>query len=443
MIKNYLQLALKVLRRKPFYTFISLFGISFTLMILMLLTSLFDAGLGRNQPMTKRDRLLVAPMAERLRYEPDTTLSIETIYADDGTERYDTTEEITENVVSNSNGPMSYRFLMDNLADLEAAERMAVYHDGNFTDGFIDGRKYTFSTYYTNADYWRVLDFDFRFGQPFNEADVAAGNQKVVLTDRAARAYFGEVNADLLGREMLLGRRAFTVAGVINRPLSDSPMFGGDIYLPLTTLDQRSLSSTDVSGGFSAIFEVSSPERRKVLSEEINFMAEHFTFPPESEYNKLKVMNASVPEAYAMRVVQEQNPARALRILFIPVVILLLLFVALPLINLINLNISRVYERRAEIGVRKAFGAEARDVLLQFLFENLVITAIGGAIGLVLAFSLIWYINTNDLLGITRLSLSWQVVFYYFIVILLFGLLSGILPAYRVSRTNVANALRG
>jgi putative ABC transport system permease protein len=128
--------------------------------------------------------------------------------------------------------------------------------------------------------------------------------------------------------------------------------------------------------------------------------------------------------------------------LFIPIAILLLLFVALPLLNLINLNIGRVYERKAEIGVRKAFGANAKDILLQFIFENLVLTFIGGIIGMLLAVGLISYINANDLLSIARLSYSPQVFVYFLLVIIAFGFLSGILPAYRMSRTNVADSLR-
>ncbi|MEO0733377.1 MAG: ABC transporter permease, partial [Bacteroidota bacterium] len=79
MFKNYLTLALKVLKRKPFYTFISLFGISFTLMILMLLTSLINATLGENPPMGKADRMIIMPTLERTRTETDTILHVDTV----------------------------------------------------------------------------------------------------------------------------------------------------------------------------------------------------------------------------------------------------------------------------------------------------------------------------------------------------------------------------
>ena len=62
-----------------------------------------------------------------------------------------------------------------------------------------------------------------------------------------------------------------------------------------------------------------------------------------------------------------------------------LMFMALPAINLVNLNVSRIMERASEIGVRKAFGASSRTLVVQFVVENLALTVIGGLIGFLLA----------------------------------------------------------
>lgn len=442
MFKNYFLLSLKVLKRKPLYTFISLFGISFTLMILMLLTSMFDATLGTNQPMTHRDRIVVLPFSERTRTETDTILKIDTIQLENGLVRYDSTETYENDVVSTSNGPMSYGFVDQNLRKLESAEKMAYYSDGFHIDGYLDGQKFSFASYYTSASYWEVLDFDFLYGGPFLQADEDQANKVVVLTDKAAREYFGELSSAVIGREMILGKETFKVKGVVKRPLADSPAFAGDIYLPATTADARVIDGKEIGGSFSALFLAPTPEKREALIKEITFVGENFQMPPDEYHDKLTLFGATVFEAYASGVVQERDSQKALRLLFIPVVLLLMLFVALPLLNLINLNISRVQERKSEIGVRKAFGANSRDILLQFIFENLVLTFIGGFIGMLLAVGMISYINKHDLLGITRLSYSYQVFFYFLVVIIVFGFLSGILPAYRMSRANVAESLR-
>ena len=442
MFKNYLLLSLKVLKRKPFYTFISLFGISFTLMILMLLTSLFDAMLGDNQPLTHRDRIIIAPSLERTRTEVDTIMTIDTVALTDGGMRYDTAYTYEEEVVSNSNGPMSWKFVDGQLRDFEYAANYAFYNDNGHIDGYLDGRKFSFAPYYTTASYWDVFDFKFLEGGRFLPEDEAQASKVAVVTDKAAREYFGTDDATVIGREMNLGGELYTVRGIVARPYSDSPMFGGDVYLPVTTIDQRSLDSEEVYGGFSAVFLTEKPEHRRLLQEEINFLADNYQLPPDSYYDAVEVFNATFLEGYAQGILQERDPNRAVRLMFIPIIILVMLFVALPLLNLVNLNIGRVHERKAEIGVRKAFGANGRDILWQFIFENLVLTVIGGTVGLLLALALINYVNANDLLGITRLSYSPDVFVYFLLVILAFGFLSGILPAYRMSRTSVANSLR-
>lgn len=442
MFKNYLLLSLKVLKRKPFYTFISLFGISFTLMILMLLTSLFDATLGDNKPLTHRDRLVIAPTLERTRTEIDTIVKIDTIAMSDGTIRYDSTETYEDEIVSTSNGPMSWGFADKNLRDFDNAEDYAFFNVNGHVDGYLDGRKFSFTPYYVTASYWNVFDFKFLHGSRFLPEDEEQANQVVVLTDKSAREYFGVDDGSVIGQEMDLGGEIFTVRGIIARPLADSPLFGGDLYVPASTIDNREIASEEVYGGFGAVFLAASPEKREALQEEINFMSENYKMPPDSYHDALELFNAKFMEGYAQGLLNERDPVKAVRMVYLPIVILLLLFVALPLINLVNLNIGRVHERKSEIGVRKAFGANGRDILVQFVFENLVLTVIGGLVGMALALGLISYINSNDLLGITRLSYSPSVFVYFFLVILAFGFLSGILPAYRMSRTNVANSLR-
>lgn len=443
MIKNYLTLALKVLKRKPFYTFISLFGISFTLMILMLITSMGDAMLGNNRPMTNKDRLIISEMLERYTTKYDTVRTIDTVYADGGGVRYDTTETLEDSGSRNtSQGGMSYAFVNDYLTDFEGVETQTFFNNRNQVDGYLEGRKISFNVYYTDADYWRVFDFDFLQGEAYRSENIEAGDRVAVMTEKAAREYFGSAGAEVVGREMELGRNRFVVRGIVARPLSNSDLTGGDVFLPTTTADQRMLGVEELQGGFKAVFLANSPSDRDGVQRQLNFLAENFTLPPDDPFEKLKLYSTTSLEDFATDTLGSSEPDTAVLILFVPLAVLILLFIILPLINLINLNISRVHERSAEIAVRKAFGADNRNILYQFIFENMVLTAIGGAIGLALAYTMISYINANDLLGSLRLSFSLTVFAYAVLIIFGFGLLSGMLPALRMSRTNIAHSLR-
>ena len=442
MIKNYLTLALKVLRRKPFYTFVSLFGISFTLMILMLITSMGDALFGANQPMTEVDRMVSIPGLSRYTQFYDTIYTVDSVLMDNGTVRVDTTVETEESGSNNSDGGMSYYFAEQYLHNFLDVSEVTVFSPNSNIDGYLDGRKVSFTTYYTDDAYWRVFDFNFTSGLPYGPDDVTQGNKVAVLTDEAATNYYGETDKSVIGREIVLGDETFRVVGIVKRPLKDDPSIQGDVYLPVTTIDRRELDARTLEGSFGAVFLADSPDRVAGLKDQINFFAENFTMPPEEDYQEIRLYPGTSTEVMASGLLQTREYDQAILILFIPLFILLGLFLALPLINLINLNISRVYERKSEIAVRKAFGADSRNILYQFIFENMVLTFIGGAIGFVLAFVVIQWVNANDLIGIVRLAFSWKIFFYFIAVILLFGLLSGILPAFRISRTNIGTALR-
>ena len=120
------------------------------------------------------------------------------------------------------------------------------------------------------------------------------------------------------------------------------------------------------------------------------------------------------------------------------------LFMLLPALNLINVNISRIMERASEIGIRKAFGASAGTLTVQFIIENVILTIFGGIIAIGLSVLVIYYINRHGIgpLPNLNLSINWVVVFVAFLLCLVFGLMSGVYPAWRMSKLSVVDALK-
>ena len=135
-----------------------------------------------------------------------------------------------------------------------------------------------------------------------------------------------------------------------------------------------------------------------------------------------------------------QSPGNLLRVLLLS---LMLGFMLLPTINLVNINLSRILDRASEIGVRRAFGASSRTLSGQFLIENLVLTLIGAAIGLVLAGGVLRAFNISGLLQHTQLQLSFRTFLYGLAIAVFFGLFSGVYPAWRMSKLHPVQALRG
>jgi putative ABC transport system permease protein len=120
-----------------------------------------------------------------------------------------------------------------------------------------------------------------------------------------------------------------------------------------------------------------------------------------------------------------------------------LLFMLLPAINLVNLNLSRILERGSEIGVRKAFGASSRTLVGQFVVEGLVLSLLGGALALALCFLVLRAINASGLIPYVELALNLRVFLWGLLFATVFGLVSGIYPAWRMARMHPVESLRG
>jgi putative ABC transport system permease protein len=99
-------------------------------------------------------------------------------------------------------------------------------------------------------------------------------------------------------------------------------------------------------------------------------------------------------------------------------------------------------ERSSEIGVRKAFGASSKTLVYQFIIENLILTFLGGMIGVVLSIVVMYFINDAQFIANLSLSLNFTVLGYAFLTCIFFGLLSGVYPAWRMSKLNIVTALK-
>jgi putative ABC transport system permease protein len=409
MLKNYLKIAWKVLLQRKFFTFISLFGISFTLMVLMVATSLFDHTFGPQMPERDMDKLLFVNMM-RSEFEQGT-----------------------------QSGPPSYYFLDRYVRPLETPEQVSINSVFVTVNSYVDNRKLTLDIKFTDAAFWEVLDFNFIEGQPFGKAELDYASRVAVINQSTRNQYFGTGKA--IGEYIEVDQVKYRVIGVVE----DVPVLRlhsyADVWVPIT-LRSKDFKNNGLHGEYFATIKARKASDIAAIKEEYASMMRQVPIPNPKEVKKLHSFSDSVLESFSRTFLGNGQESKT-GLLYTILAGITLLFMLLPTINLVNINISRIMERSSEIGVRKAFGASSSTIIGQFIVENIFLTLLGGLLGFALSAGVLALINDSGIIVYADLSLNLRVFGWGLLLCLVFGLVSGVYPAFKMSRLHAVEALKG
>jgi len=406
MLKNYFKIAVAVLRRKKFFTFISLFGISITLTILMVLTAFIDKVINDNYPDRKRDR----------------SLYINSI------------EETGEH--ARNGGALSFYFLNHYAGSLKTPVKIAIHSGSNATNTYINNKKIDLRYKYTNAAFWEVAEYDFTEGKPFTQRQIENSEHVAVISEDLKKEYFGDMPS-VVGKYIEVDNVQYRVCGVVKSVPITNYVFYGDIYLPYT-VSKTDYNGKEYRGDYLGILLAASKSDVPKMRKEFEQMVPRIPMSSK-DYDKIH----TYADTYFTAFVRTGNEeASGVTIAMTAIGVFTFLVMLLPTLNLVNINITRIMERSSEIGVRKAFGAASGTLVYQFLVENLILTLLGGLIGTILSFVIIQVFNSIQPIPNLILSLNFTVLGMALLICLIFGLLSGVYPAWRMSRLNVVTALK-
>jgi putative ABC transport system permease protein len=406
MLKNYFKIAIAVLRRRKFFTFISLFGISFTLTILLVLTAFIDKVVGDNYPDRKRDRSLYV-----VRMEQDGKGNM-------------------------NSGGLSYYFLDHYTKALKTPVKIAISSSANGTNTYVNNKKIAVNYKYTNAAYWDILEYDFLEGKAFGKKEVDDADKVAVISEDMKNEYFGDIPS-VTGKYIEADNVKYRVIGVVKNVPITSYLTYSDIYLPYT-VSKSDYKNKDYGGSFTGILLAPSKADVQKMHDEYEQMLKRV---PMSNKMYDRIYSHADPYIAAYVDTGNENQSGVLLVLTI-ISVFVFLFMLLPTLNLVNINITRIMERSSEIGVRKAFGASSKTLVYQFIVENIILTLLGGLIGLILSVIVIHFINSLNLIANLELSINFMVLFVGLLICLFFGLLSGVYPAWRMSKLDVVTALK-
>ena len=443
MFSNYLKLALRVLQRNKFFTGISLFGISFTLTILMLMVAFLHSQFGAKSPVSKTDDLVY------MRHLKMAMVEIDTIWAKDSTLvdgiwKVDSTFKKSNTNTSTSISWYCKKFLDSYFRQLNSAEKFTFIVPTSKFNVYVNSIKLDITTSYVDEQYFDIFDFKLLEGNFISKADVDQKAYMAVITSELAEKYFGNKTGNI-DKQMLVDGKNFKVKGVIEKAKVVNMAINGQLFVPTSILTED-IYETGYFGNYMAVFQAKNGNINAVKAEIKDIISRvPFLDPSKTngiEYNQIEGMPFTFQESIAREVIYKDDGAESLFYLRWIVFALIGIFILVPTLNLINLNMSRIMDRSAEIGVRKAFGADSNGILIQFIFENIILTIIGGLLGMIFTIFLIRLSNNLHLLG--ELVLEFDVWFFVlsFFITILFGIISGFIPASKMSKVHIVEALK-
>ncbi len=227
----------------------------------------------------------------------------------------------------------------------------------------------------TDVDLPLIRSWPVQYGSWFTTQDVTSAAKNIVLGNTVAETLFGP-GVDPTGEIIRVRNQPFRVAGVMSP--KGALAFGGDqddrMFAPYTTVQKKlmgiqHISNVQVSAS-SGTIDRTAEEIRAVLR------ARHELIPGE-------------PDDFTVRTNEEIAATRTETTRTMTTLLAAIAGVSLLVggIGIMNIMLVSVTERTREIGLRLAIGARGRDVLLQFLVEAVVISLVGGGIGIVMGFA--------------------------------------------------------
>jgi putative ABC transport system permease protein len=285
------------------------------------------------------------------------------------------------------------------------------------------------------ANYGRMRKMEVTEGSFFNEADDFTHTRVAVIGADAKKKLFSGQNA--LGENVRLDGISYQVVGILKHQVQNGDdNINEHVYVPYSAM-------SDLTNAYylSSVVMEYEGDHDKVVKGVRDSMAFHHSFDPK-DHRAIFVFDVFAD------LLDLQVITTGIKILlgFIG-----LLTLGIGGVGLMNIMLVSVTQRTREIGVEKALGAHRWHILFQFLAEALVITALGGLLGVILAYLVSWSVGSLTLwsafeenasegdihLYIDAATLMWSTFILSFV-----GMVSGMLPAIKAARLNPIEALR-
>jgi putative ABC transport system permease protein len=293
----------------------------------------------------------------------------------------------------------------------------------------IYGNQNTQTTVYgVSEEYLGIRKLTIESGRIFTDQEVRSMSKVCIIGQTVKENLFG-TNADPVGLTIRIKNLPFQVIGLLEDKGESSMGQDQDdlIIAPYTTV-QRRLAAIDYINGISAS-AVSEEKSAKAMTEVEEILRRTHKLKDADE-NDFRVMSQSELMATFSSIMDSMT------YLLGAIACISLLVGGIGIMNIMFVSVT---ERTREIGLRMSIGGRSRDILMQFLVESIILSIVGGFLGIILGYLLAK--GAGSLMSI-KAYVETQSVFLAFIVCFAIGVFFGWYPARKASNLNPIDALR-
>ena len=280
----------------------------------------------------------------------------------------------------------------------------------------------------TTEGYEVIKNVTMARGRYISKEDVSSNARVAVLGPTVVENLLGSADADIIGQKIKINNVPFQVIGVTTATGSTGFQSSDDmITAPITTVQARLIGKKTVR---SILVSASSEELMQTAQDEITATLRKAHKIQAGKDNNFRVQNQ------ADMLATMQNVTQTLTMLLGGIAVISLLVGGIGIMNIMLVSVT---ERTREIGIRKAIGAKGMDILLQFLIEAVVLSILGGGIGIALGY------GGSSLAGkalTLNTSISMSSVLMAFGFSAAIGIIFGVFPARKAAAMDPIDALR-
>ena len=274
-----------------------------------------------------------------------------------------------------------------------------------------------------NEKILQISGVELESGRNFTKEDVLNSASVMIIDHNTKKEFFSALKDDeVIGQNIIFAGHPFSIIGIAKKdegPFGDTTL---SVYLPYTTVTNRLTGDYNLRQIIVSIKNnINSQLAEQAISDILLARRGARDFHMRNSDTILQTIKATTD---------------TMGLLISGVALISLLVGG---IGVMNIMLVSVIERTKEIGVRMAIGAKGKNIMLQFLIEAVLLCALGGAVGVALAFAIGWLINLS---GIVSMIFSLSSVLVAFGISSAIGIIFGYMPAKSASRLNPIDALQ-